>query len=132
MSSTSPSPWLTRLALALGILELLGAGLWCVGGAGIYGSPLVGMSADELTKVWAFLLVGPFSVLPAALAMWWNSRLGTAWLVVAGVLSGCLGTLFLSTDAGVFPILLVSLPMLVLGVWQWYEETQSLADRPSS
>jgi hypothetical protein len=97
-------PWLlpARFTLALGVVVFLGAALWCLGGAGIYGSPLAGMSGDELIRVWAFLILGPFSVLPAAVAMWAKPRLGAAWLIVTGALSGCLSALFLRTDAGRF------------------------------
>lgn len=64
--------------ILFGVFELAGAALWCVAGAGIYGSPLEGMSDAELAKAWLFLAVGPFSVLPAALTMLGRRRLGAA------------------------------------------------------
>jgi hypothetical protein len=64
MDKTSRRP--THIALTFGVLEFLGYGFWCIAGLGIYGSPLAGMSLDELDTAWQFLLLGPFSFLPAA------------------------------------------------------------------
>jgi hypothetical protein len=126
MLNTVGSAWSRRVGLSLGILELIGAALWCVAGAGIYGSPLAGMDREELLKVSAFLLAGPLSVLPAAILArnqpWW----GGLWLVVGGFLSGYLIMFIIPHPnlrgglhfEAVVPLLLVSLPMLVLGIWQ--------------
>src|SRR5262245_773782 len=64
------------ICLLLGVVELVCAALWCLGGAGVYGSPLAGLSGAQLARVWAFLLLGPLSVLPAALTLLWRRRLG--------------------------------------------------------
>src|SRR5581483_6076923 len=65
------SPLARRTALGVGAVLTLGGVLWCLGGAGIYGSPLAGMQGEELTRIWVFLLAGPFSALPAALLARW-------------------------------------------------------------
>lgn len=101
--------------LVLGVLELLGAGLWCLAGAGIYGSPLAEMSEGDLLHVWAFLLVGPFAVLPFAVCALWRPAWGAVGLLTGGLISAGLAVPFLLTDASVFPHLLVSFPMFVTG-----------------
>jgi hypothetical protein len=104
-----------RSALVVGVLLAVGGALWCLAGAGIYGSPLTEMQGEELTRVWAFLLIGPFSALPAAVLTRWYLKAGAAWFVFGGIGSACLAITFLFTDASVFPLLLVSLPMLAVG-----------------
>ena len=79
---------LTILCIALAALEAGGAGLWCVAGAGIYGSPLDNMHGDELRLVLAFLLIGPFLFLAASLLMLARPRLGGGVLAAGGVASG--------------------------------------------
>jgi hypothetical protein len=126
MMNTVASVWPSRVGWGLGILELIGAVLWCVAGAGIYGSPLAGLDREELLKVSAFLLAGPLSVLPAVILARYHPMWGSLWLVVGGLISGYL-ILFsiphpnlrggLHFEA-VVPLLLVSLPMLILGIRQ--------------
>lgn len=111
------SPLARRTALVVGGLLTLGGALWCLGGAGIYGSPLVGMQREELTRVWAFLLAGPFSALPAALLTQWYPKVGAAWFLLGGICSAGLAVTFLGTDAGMVPLLMVSLPMFAVGAW---------------
>jgi hypothetical protein len=106
------------VCLLFGVVELAGAALWCVAGAGIYGSPLEGMSDDQLAKVWLFLAVGPLSVLPAALTMLWHRRLGAAWLLVGGAASGAMAVTWFLADRGVLVGPLVSVPMIGVGLWQ--------------
>jgi hypothetical protein len=90
-----------------------------MGGAGIYGSPLSGTPTEELVQVWAFLLTGPFSTAAGALLSRFEPRWGAGWLIGGGLTSGCLALTFLSTDAGVFPLFLTSVPMLGVGAWLW-------------
>jgi hypothetical protein len=95
-------------------------------GAGIYGSPLASMDREAMLKVSAFLVAGPLSVLPAAILARYQPWWGGLWLIAGGLVSGYL-ILFsiphpnlrggLHFEAMV-PLLLVSLPMLVLGIWQ--------------
>lgn len=103
--------------LIFGIVESLGAALWCLAGAGIYGSPLADLRGPERTHVLAFLVAGPFSALPAVILALWKPRGGAAWLVAGGLVSGVLAVPYFSTDAGVFPLMLTSLPMLIAGLW---------------
>lgn len=127
LNSTLPVPsTLTFVSLCLGVLAFLGTALWCVGGAGMYGSPLAGISGKELVKVWAFLLVGPLSILPAAILAIHRPRWGGLWSIVGGLLSGYL-IWFVIPDPNqrgglhfeaIVPLVLVSAPMLGLGVWQ--------------
>jgi hypothetical protein len=106
------------VCLLFGVVELACAALWCAAGAGIYGSPLAGMSDAQRTKAWLFLALGPFSVLPAALTMQWHRRLGAAWLVGAGLLSGLMAVRWFLADRGVLLAPLVSAPMVGVGLWQ--------------
>jgi hypothetical protein len=106
------------ICLLFGVVELTCAALWCVGGAGVYGSPLVGLDDAQRTRVWLFLAVGPFSVLPAALTMLWHRRLGAAWLVGGGVVSGGMAVTWFLADRGVLLAPLVWAPMIGVGLWQ--------------
>jgi hypothetical protein len=127
-SESRSSAWARRVGLVLGILELTGAVLWCIAGAGIYGSPLVGMDSRELIKVWAFLFAGSLSVLPAAILACYWPRWGGLWLIGGGLLSGYLIVFSIPHPnlrgglhfESVVPLLLVSMPMLVVGVWQMH------------
>ncbi|HMP59603.1 MAG TPA: hypothetical protein PKD86_09640 [Gemmatales bacterium] len=103
--------------LIFGVVEALGAALWCLVGAGIYGSPLAILQGQELTHVLAFLIAGPFSALPASIVVLWRPRWGAAWLIAGGIASGALAIPYLSTDAHILPLALVSFPMLVVGLW---------------
>src|SRR5262245_46484483 len=105
-----------RISLILGVLLFGGAGLWCLGGAGIYGSPLAEMQGEELTRVWVFLVAGPFSALPAAIVGKWRIKLSAGWFILGGLLSGGVAVTFLGTDAGILPLMLASLPMVLLGI----------------
>ena len=101
--------------LIFGVSEALGAVIWCVAGAGIFGSPLTGMDRLNLVHVWAFLLTGPFSALLAAIVALWRPRAGGAWLVGGGVASGVFAVPFLLTDAHILPLALASAPMVLMG-----------------
>jgi hypothetical protein len=48
--------------------------------------------------------------------MLFSPRLSAAWLIVGGALSGYFGVLF---DTSGIVLVLTSVPMLALGVWQW-------------
>jgi hypothetical protein len=111
------SAWPRRISLLIGGMLSAGAALWCLAGAGIYGSPLVGMRAEELILVFIFLLIGPFSALPAAIVGRQQPKLAGTWLILGGLISGGVAVNFFWTDAGIFPLLLVSLPMVLLGRW---------------
>lgn len=112
--SFGPSAHLQTFCLILGVLQALGAALWILAGAGPYGSPLAG---PEREYVVAFLLTGPLSALLASIVLLWRPRWGAAWLLVGGMASGVLACSFLSTDAHVLPLALVSVPMVILGTW---------------
>jgi hypothetical protein len=104
-------------SLIFGVVEALGATLWCLGGAGIYGSLLGMFRGLELAHLWAFLIIGPFSALLAAVVALWRARWGAAWLITSGLASGALAIPYLSTDAHILPLAFVSLPMIVVGLW---------------
>src|SRR5580765_8746625 len=120
--SGTPSQSVQIFCLIFGTVEGLGAALWCAAGAGIYGSPLAGMGGLELAHVWAFLLTGPLSALLAAIVILWQPRWGAAWLIAGALasgtlVSGALAAPYFTTDAHILPLALVSLPMLVIGLW---------------
>jgi hypothetical protein len=116
MSPTLPQGVRT-FCLIFGLLEGLGAGIWCLAGAGIYGSPLADMRGLELAHVWAFLILGPFSALFASILALWKPQRGGAWLFFGGIASGFLAVPFLATDAYILPLVLASLPMALVGRW---------------
>jgi hypothetical protein len=103
--------------LIFGVVEFLAAALWCLAGAGIYGSPLAILRGGELARALAFLIAGPFSALPAVVLALWRPRLGALWLIAGGAVSAVLALPYLTTHASVFPMALASLPMLLAGVW---------------
>lgn len=107
--------------LILGFVEGLGAVLWCVAGAGMYGSPLPGLSPRFLASVLAFLAAGPCSAFLASVLALSAPRGGAAWFLGGGLLSGLLAVPLLGTDAGVLPLALVSLPMAFAGLWLLWE-----------
>jgi|RhiMetdeSRZDD1v2_1073273.scaffolds.fasta_scaffold235184_2 hypothetical protein len=71
--------------VALGGVEFVGACLWAIGGAGIYGSPLGG--GPWANRVIVFLLTGPMSLLPASVLAIWRPRWAGVWLTVTAVAS---------------------------------------------
>ena len=93
------------------------AAFWSVAGAGIYGSPLSGMQNLELTHALAFLVFGPFTAFFASIEALGKPRWGGVGLVAGAVFSGFLAIPYLTTDAFVIPIALVSAPMYFLGKW---------------
>lgn len=111
------SPTVKTFCLIFGTVEALGAALWCVAGAGIYGSPLTLMRGREMAQIWAFLITGPFLALPAAIIVLWRPSRGAAWMISGGLVSGIVAIPFLNTDAHILPLALVSLPMLFGGLW---------------
>lgn len=115
--NTTPSQGVKTFYLIFGIVEFLVAALWCLAGAGIYGSPLAIFRGQELMHVLAFLSAGPFSVLPAAILALWQPRWGAIWLIVGGLISAALAVPYFSTDASVLPLILASLPMFIAGIW---------------
>jgi hypothetical protein len=94
------------------------AALWTVAGAGIYGSPLYegwSIDFDKHALTLAFLFFGPFTAYFASLATLWKPKRGGFWLIVGAMVSGVLSLPYLMTDAFVFPLLFISLPMGLLG-----------------
>lgn len=112
----------------VGVLEILGVGLWCLAGAGMYGSPLVGMSGRDLAKIIAFFLMGPLLVLPACILARSLPKPAGLLLLVTAVVSGLWHIMVVMSPFGVeqllrgepafealVPLALVSLPMMLLG-----------------
>jgi hypothetical protein len=112
------SGWPIVLALFLSVAQLLLTASWCVVGAGLYGSPLGGMSGEELAWVWSVLAIGPFFAFPAALITVLNRRLGAACLVVSG-LTGCLAMLIIRTGLAWTPVFVVSILLFSVGAQQF-------------
>ena len=112
----TPSSFTKIAVLLFGTVEFIGAALWCIAGAGIYGSPLPSFEGLELVNVWAFLIVGPGSALAAGALTQWRPRWGAIWLIAAGLVAGLLALPFIPTDAGVIPLLLSPIPMIAAGV----------------
>ncbi len=117
-----------------GAVQAMGAAFWCLVGAGIYGSPLAGLRGLELAQVLGVLLIGPLSALPAAIVVLWRPRWGAAWLIASGLSYGALacahilppyGALALGTGAHILPLVLVSFPMLVVGLWLIWQSTKT-------
>lgn len=62
-------------SVIIGTIVLLGAGLFAVAGAGIYGSPFAGDTYFNATLL-LVLLLGPVAVLPCTLFDWWKPGYG--------------------------------------------------------
>ncbi|GIX00828.1 MAG: hypothetical protein KatS3mg111_4160 [Pirellulaceae bacterium] len=62
-------------SIIIGTIALLGAGLFAVAGAGIYGSPFAGDTYFNATLL-LVLLFGPVAVLPCTLFDWWKPGFG--------------------------------------------------------
>jgi len=86
--------WLVRGIIVLGSVTFLGGGLWLMGGAGIYGSPVAGAFKAENTAVWGnywefwilwVVVAGPMALLPYALLERFLPRAGAAAMIVAAV-----------------------------------------------
>ena len=112
------------VAVFFGKLELTGAVLWCIAGAGIYGLPLLILEGRELIKVCVFLVAGTLSLLRAAILALDRPCRGAYWMIGGGMLSGYLilfsiphpnlrGGLHFES---LVPLLLVSIPMIVIGI----------------
>jgi hypothetical protein len=82
------------------------------------GPTLEELSPEERARVWTFLAFGPLSALPAATAMLWHRRLGAAWLVVGGAVSGLMAVAWFFQDRGALLAPLTSAPMAGVGAWQ--------------
>jgi hypothetical protein len=104
--------------LIFGTVETFLGILWCLAGAGIYGSPLGFEHGLELAYLLGVLFTGPLSALPAAIVVLWKPRAGAIWLIVGAIASGILALASLTTGSHIAPIPGVfSLPMLVVGLW---------------
>jgi amino acid permease len=114
--SHARSQGVRTFCLIFGVVEALGAALWCYAGAGIYGSPFSYLSGAEAARVWAFLLTGPFSALPASVVVLWRPRWGGAFLIAGGLGSGALAVPFIRTGAGIVPLAIASFPMFAVGL----------------
>ncbi|KAF0240678.1 MAG: hypothetical protein FD180_4813 [Planctomycetota bacterium] len=119
---------LLGIGFALGGLGVAGVALWCVAGAGIYGSPLAEMSDREMFHVAIFMLAGPLLILPATFVARHQPLLGSLALLAGAVTSAFWHILVVMKPYGVeqlfrssptfealVPLLVVSLPMAVLG-----------------
>ncbi len=96
----------------LGILVGLAALLWCLAGAGLYGSPLsIFHGCREFYFIVAFLLLGPLLFLLSAFLVWWNPARTSQLLMVGGTTSAvCLGrytTVPANLAADVIPLLML-------------------------
>ena len=105
-SSKQPTTYrrLLRFAEGLSLIGFLGGGLWLIGGAGMYGSPVSGAytvnTLTGLPKYWEFWIfwvvaVGPMGLLPCTLLENFFPRVGAIAMMAAaifvaeaGILSG--------------------------------------------
>lgn len=87
---------------------------WALAGAGIYGSPLA-LDGPIVIVIVVFLLVGPFAAFISGIMIFESPRLASFCLILCGSLSGfiSLGVAFVAGN--IIPLLLVSIPMLLLG-----------------
>ncbi|MEK7468438.1 MAG: hypothetical protein AAB074_13595 [Planctomycetota bacterium] len=125
------------LGFIIGIAEFIGGIGWCaVGTGGGGGSPLHGLTNDQLMKVAIFLLAGPLAILPlcvlakkspklGAIAMLGGGAFSAFWLLTAVHPNG--HTMVFSSKP-VFeawaPLAAVCVPMLVLGA-MWLKGLQA-------
>ncbi len=98
--------------LILGVLGVLGGCGWAIIGT-IF-------EADKPIRVWLFLLVGPFTALPAAILSQWRPRLGAACFIASGSAAYVLMQATARFPGPYFEgevFFLVFLPMLAAGAW---------------
>jgi hypothetical protein len=134
MSQPVPRSRLTiavTCTLIYGIAAGLVGGLWCVAGAGMYGSPLALVNGNELLLYVGFLIVGPALSLLGGLVSLSHPRIASRILLLGGCLSACLSMMVITTDAHVIPLLIITVPMLLLGAWlQWASSPQAAPATP--
>ena len=99
-----------------GVLVGLAALLWCVAGAGIYGSPLAALyGCREFNFLVAFLIFGPFLSLFAAVYVWFHPA-GTSWLLLGGgAISSVVIGRYLISEPVAWLLTLVPFTMLLIG-----------------
>ena len=103
-------PWFVRIYgwLALGMMLL-----WCLGGAGIYGSPLPTFHGKDLIKLVAILIAGPVLSFVAALYATKSPATAMVCLLVGAVVAALVLILgFSSADYPLLTALVISGPML--------------------
>ncbi len=108
------SPGVLTLCLCFGIGEALGVLFFAMLTGGY---AFVDLRPLELAHLWAFLIVGPTSAFLAGILVLWRARWGAESLIVGGVSSAVLAVPYLPTDAHILPLALVSLPMVLVGLW---------------
>jgi hypothetical protein len=122
--------------MVLGAITFIWGGLWLVGGAGIFGSPVAGVFDKPKTlfantfKFWILwtVVVGPMTLLPCALLERFFPRVGAVAMIIAaiivaesGIRCGCNDWGYCGVDALIVigcittPMLLLSVSLLALG-----------------
>lgn len=102
-------------ALFYGITAGLAGGLWCVAGAGMYGSPFPLETRWENLFYALMILVGPgLSIVAGFLALARPRQAGWVYLL-GGLLSLGFSASIITTDAGPLPLVLIVVPILILG-----------------
>jgi len=135
--------WLVRIVIVLGAITFVLSGLWLVGGAGMFGSPVGGafeMNSLGFPNYWEFwifwvVIAGPIALLPCALLERFFPRIGASAMIVAaifvaeaGIRSGRNYWGYAGIDALIVigcitaPLLLLAVSLLALGArrirWQ--------------
>ncbi|MBM4074008.1 MAG: hypothetical protein FJ271_34620, partial [Planctomycetes bacterium] len=85
--------WLVRIVIVLGAITFVLSGLWLVGGAGMFGSPVAGafkMNRLGFPNYWQFwifwvVIAGPIALLPCALLERFFPRIGASAMIVAAI-----------------------------------------------
>lgn len=113
MNPTSTSRYLsitTSAALLYGIVAALAGGLW-------FFIAVRFLDGDTLSILHygSFILLGPVVSLVAGFLALKNARNASWLLILGGIATSAYGLQMLQSDAGVFPLLLVAVPMLTLG-----------------
>ena len=107
-------------SLVTGTLALLGASLFAVAGAGIYGSPFAG-NFDENVTLLLVLLCGPVAILPCTLLDWWKAAYGGIVLCVLAIIEVGVISLYNDREWGfamhdaALGSLVLALPMFAIG-----------------
>ncbi len=102
-------------AIFYGITAGLAGGLWCVAGAGMYGSPFMSEMGWENLFYALMILVGPgLSLMAGLLALARPRQAGWVHLI-GGLLSLAMSLSVITTDTGPLPLVLIAVPMLTLG-----------------
>ncbi|MFT3879536.1 MAG: hypothetical protein QM703_07745 [Gemmatales bacterium] len=110
---------MTTIALFYGLVSGLIAIFWIilfVAQQGINNLPLGNKTWDEVGVILALLVTGPMASLLAGIWAKTRPRLASSMFIIGGFISSALALIIISKDNQAFPLIVVTLSMLLLGL----------------